>query len=156
MPYKVPFSLVHILSKIPWHVFSIYFHPRYVVTYSNWHIQKCKFMAIDVLGIELPFPAPAVETTKDPLVAAFCFWATKVLLVTNTSFLVYKLRARAHFQATMRALCGMSLIAIGQQCRQVVHLRCWVPKIFVLGGDSRHMLCVLAPVLMLLYISSAN
>jgi hypothetical protein len=30
-------------------------------------------MAIDALGIELPFPAPAVETTKDPLVAAFCF-----------------------------------------------------------------------------------
>jgi hypothetical protein len=32
-------------------------------------------MAIDALGIELPFPALAVETTKDPLVAASCFWA---------------------------------------------------------------------------------
>jgi hypothetical protein len=32
-------------------------------------------MAIDALGIELPFPALAVETTKDPLNAASCFWA---------------------------------------------------------------------------------
>jgi hypothetical protein len=62
-------------------------------------------MAIDALGIELPFPALAVETTKDPLVAASCYWATKVLLLTNTSFLVYKLRARADFEANIRALC---------------------------------------------------
>jgi hypothetical protein len=34
-------------------------------------------MAIDALEIELPFPALVVEKTKDPLVAAFCFWATK-------------------------------------------------------------------------------
>ncbi len=64
----------------------------------------------------MPFPALAVEMTKDPLAAASWFWATKVLLVTNTSFLVYKLRARADFQAKIRALCGMSLIAIGPQC----------------------------------------
>jgi len=42
-------------------------------------------MAIDAIGIELPFPALAVEKTKDRLVAAFCFWTTKVLLETNTS-----------------------------------------------------------------------
>jgi hypothetical protein len=70
-------------------------------------------MTIDALEIELPFPALAIEMTKDPLVAASYFWATKVLLVTNTSFLVCKLRARVDFQANSRALCGMSLIAIG-------------------------------------------
>ncbi len=137
------------------------------------------------LGIEMPFPALAVETTKDPLVAASCFWATKVLLVTNTSFLVYKLRARANFQRNIPAQCGMSLIAIGRQYHQVVHLKCWIPKIIFWAGEKspeRHsknkwrkfaffiqetnffcfgwrlspQLCVLAPVLMVLYISSAN
>jgi hypothetical protein len=75
-------------------------------------------MAIDALVIELPFPPLAVETTQDPLVAPFCFWATKVLLATNTTFVVYKLLARAHFQENIRALCGMGLIAIGRQWRK--------------------------------------
>jgi hypothetical protein len=47
---------------------------------------------LNALGIELPFLALAVETTKPTLGAAVCFWATKVLLVTHTSFLVYKRR----------------------------------------------------------------
>jgi len=48
-----------------------------------------------------------------------------------------KLRARANFQGAIRALCGMSLIAIGRECRQVVHFKCWVPKVFFLQGKSR-------------------
>jgi hypothetical protein len=63
-------------------------------------LYKSKYKAIDALGIELPFLALAVETTKTTLVAAVCFWATKVLLVTQTSFLMYKLRAVATIRQT--------------------------------------------------------